>query len=618
MAYSLLAACNILVTWVAVAGCFIGLGLALQKRYGITNVDNARLLDAFWVGFALVICVLQIWHLFLPITGVSLGLFGLAGIAGLWFNGTGIRDWWQSHRVQKIWPALACLLFMGVWTAHRASGPPTEWDTGVYHAPAVRWTKAFAVIPGLGNLNERMAFNSSSLLYDAMLDSGPWRGRATHLGNGLIVLMALIQVVLSGLRLLEAGEVRKGAAVFDFVFLAPLIAIVISEDISSFTTDIPTAMVLFAASSRLFCLLTAPAMKELDLSWNAWIVVIINILAVCLKSSALALAPASIVVAVWYVARSASRTGLVQFGRLSVVSAVLLGIPWALHGIILSGYFLFPITTSVGLPVAWRMPRELVQASAAWILVFARHSELRGWAWVPVWFRSSMHWTWQGPLSRQMSSGILAVFVPLAISIGMVCIQALVRSVRGPVKSEPRQGGGLLVAVPVMIGAVLWFVAAPAPRFGFSLFWILAATTTSWSLMRVQPRGVYVLSAGLALACSVIIFPTPPLSSGPVGFLGSLTRRLILTPGPDRGMHPMEQAELDRFTTDSGLVLFVPGYPDIRCFNAELFCTPFPAPNILLQHVLDGRPEFITNGPWRQVNWPNRGRTEFGKRFMKY
>lgn len=78
-------------------------------------------------------------------------------------------------------------------------------------------------------------------------------------------------------------------------------------------------------------------------------------------------------------------------------------------------------------------------------------------------------------------------------------------------------------------------------------------------------------------------------------------------------MYPYPKVELKLFRTDSGLTLYVPT-KDNRCFDAPLPCTPHPASDLVLKQGYDGRPKFVTNGPWLPGQLaPSRQRSSKGK-----
>lgn len=49
-----------------------------------------------------------------------------------------------------------------------ASMPVASYDTYLYHAQAIRWIEEYGIVPGLGNLHNRLAYNSSVLSLQAL------------------------------------------------------------------------------------------------------------------------------------------------------------------------------------------------------------------------------------------------------------------------------------------------------------------------------------------------------------------------------------------------------------------------------------------------------------------
>ena len=43
------------------------------------------------------------------------------------------------------------------------------YDTGLYHAQYIKWIRNYPVVPGLGNLHGRFAFNSMFLVLSGLL-----------------------------------------------------------------------------------------------------------------------------------------------------------------------------------------------------------------------------------------------------------------------------------------------------------------------------------------------------------------------------------------------------------------------------------------------------------------
>ena len=592
------ATCSITAYMAGLALIFAGLGFGLQRLCGFRSVDLEKSFTAFWMGFAATIAFLQIWHLLFAVSWLALLVVSSFGLLSLNWNRLALRGWLGSLRKRQIVVGLGCALLASAWVANNSAGEPAAYDSGVYHTPAVRWYTTYPVVPGLGNLHGRLALNSSSLLYDAMLEAGPWFGRATHVANGLLVLIFLLQILRSVWRLIRPSGVAIWPYVFELVLILPVTAIIVSHSISSFSTDIPPAIVLFVVCSAVYRLL---AERGPEAEYNGVVAVTLAMLSICLKASYAVIGLLLMVLVFSYSAKT------IKAIKRSAAIIVLLGIPWMLHGIILSGYPFYPSTFG-GLPVDWRVPPELGNETLSWVVVTSRRSTAGGLSWVPAWFRDDMRWY---PYHRvpQLSRGIFGVLSPLGLFV-LATTGALAA------KRERRKGafpkGYLWLISACLLAAVFWVSMAPNPRFGFALLWSLAAASVARLAViheSVAPR--LALPVAITLAATPVVLPLPQRD-----LIRQLAGRLVSTPGPDHGLHPYPKPDLYQFTTDSGLALSVP-VRDNRCFDAALQCTPHPAPNLVLTSAMDGRPKFVTNGSWQQLNWPNADDDPLKDRFLE-
>ena len=155
---------SILASWTVIALAFVGLGLGIRRLFGLKAIETEGLLAAFWMGFALVILLLQLWHFSFPVDARALAAAFVAGGAGLLWNRGELRRWRAGVRWREALPLVLTLVLAASWTANRAMGPPEEYDSGLYHIPVMQWSKLYPLVPGLANLNDRFGFNNSHLL----------------------------------------------------------------------------------------------------------------------------------------------------------------------------------------------------------------------------------------------------------------------------------------------------------------------------------------------------------------------------------------------------------------------------------------------------------------------
>jgi hypothetical protein len=607
---------SILATWLILIVALTGVGLIVRRAFGL-GITTSALFSCFWLGLAVTVLVLQVWHLFLPITWIALLLVMLLGVTGLVQSRGPLRDW-VGPALRRAGPLLLLGLMLGAfWIANRSMDAVAAGDTGMYHIPAVTWAKEYAIVPGLANLHGRLGFNGSGLLFAAMVDVGPWVHRSTHLVNGLflLVLFWFIGYRLRGY--FQAGARPTPSTVFDLVLLTPLVITALDPwYISSLTTDLATAVVLFVATSRLLSLMERPqSAKPAESAFEIVQITALCSIAVCFKLSAAIFAGLLWLIAVgWFI--RAHRTEKPWLTRGLAWSAGLtagLGLVWIGRGVILSGFPFYPSTVAAA-PVEWRVPVEQAEAEADWIGHFARtYYDGEAYNYAAYGERLLGDWTWFRPWlsgTLDLVNARWLVVLPFGLALSFLLVALL----RGKQGAAPP--GWRLLLIPALGGIAFWFVAGPRPPFGFFAFWVFAALAAALALGSVvataRPATLKLIAAtAVTLALLPMVIPVAGLIVRGGASPGSLARLVIVPPGSDRWLQPPPgrtetrgQRELVVYQTASGLRLLTPAESN-RCWFAEPLCTPHPAPNLRLRKANDIQSGFITEGSWQPVRWPN-------------
>jgi hypothetical protein len=534
----------IIVTWVALILLFIGVGLLGRKAFGLPVQRAEDLLYAFWRGWAAQIAFLQIFQLGFPIGRAAVLIVAAAGLAG-----------WLLYRKQVVervraagayWPLLLVAGGIAALVSTEAMRPIQGSDTPAYHLPTVLWLRNFPILPGLGNLEPRLAFNNAYFLYAALLDFGPFHNNSYELANGLL-LMALILLCLVGIRRILLGSARVNPAdLFLALFLGPSLALMNNDRFPSLSPDVglfPLGVVLCCQVIRF---LSEPAERS-ETNYQVFWISLVAAAGMAAKQSFMGLGLAAILLTlvVWGI-RSRPKARIFRFGSLVIplvaASAVLL--PWEARTVVVSGYLGYP-TTFGPLAVDWRMPLPLVQHEENWIRARARNPDVSPGTvtlngnWLPAWFQKLPN----------------SITVPLQAS-ALLAIVALATLDYRRRPNRPRTLW-LLLLLPVG-GLTFWFFTAPAYRFALASFWILMVglavlVAESVTGLQEQHRGLLVLIAVL-LALWISPFSHPYLTE----------RRYLLLP-PDNSRLPA----FTTMKTDSGLSVHVPT-------NDECWSTPFP------------------------------------------
>ncbi|MEP7324591.1 MAG: hypothetical protein ABI836_01470, partial [Gemmatimonadota bacterium] len=474
-----LSSLSILGTWLVLAALLAGVGLGIRRAFGLRGLRSDDVIAGFWMGFAATCFFLQIWHFWRPINAAAFGVMVGAGLVSMVWVRKDIAGWlgeipWRSRMGELLVLGLAAL-----WVANHAMNSPNAMnDTGLYHWPVMKWAASYPIVPGIANLHHRLGYQNVHLLFAAMFNVGPWAGRVFHIVNGLIIGVALIQMLWSGFRMLRAPAGGRARFAADLVLLAPVVALVGSPHVSSLTTDSVSAVILYVLVSRLFAALIDSSANTRATAYELGALATLCVLAVASKLSAVGFAGPAWLLVAWVAVRRLSGQPSLRRRTLAWMAgtALFFGGVYATRGVIQSGHPAFP-SNAASFSVDWSTPAEMGEADRGLIRYRARHfydrPSVPGSAtddtplnapWVLGWIRN------------------IAV-MPMVLEPGLLILVAILALVsrrrRNTEKSEAS-----LVFLPLVVGLAFWFWSAPNPRFGQFLFWIAAATMVGEAFRR--------------------------------------------------------------------------------------------------------------------------------------
>ena len=553
-----LAILRVLVTWSILLGLFSGVGLLFEKMLGLRPAISARgvlLVSLGWCGW---IAFLQIWHLFLPSDWRAFAVLSCAGTLGIILHAGDLLSMFRRELKSRSWLYIWMLL-VGVWLANLATAQPQMGDSGLYHINSVQWAHAYPIVPGLGNLHARLAFNQSFFLYAGMLEFGWFIDKSHQVASGFLLLLGMFKS-LGGVWRLVHNETRTDPVdVFDALFLVPVIGWgTLSGYASSPTPDAAIFVLGFMLGSELFRILYATSDAETstkDLSGSVITVALLAATGITVKLSFLVLGGASVLAALYgyhIVGRDTPATCNLAMRTAGIAALFIL--PWMARGVILSGYIAFPSTFGA-LPVEWRVSADMARNEARWILAIGRekgaHSQeaLSGWRWL---------WPWVNRLSREHMFDVVVPVVLTTLGVAGRFFWALPGTGRRRSKLWP-------LFVPPVAALIFWLLTAPDPRFAGAAFWILMASSLTVFLVARRLNGA---REAVVLFAAVLLFSN-------INLPGSIDRW-------KRDHGTARRVPLVTRTTDSGLQVHVPGHGDM-CWNAPLPCTPYFNPRLRLR-----------------------------------
>lgn len=538
----------ILAAWLLSIGGCIGLGLLWQRAWGVHTHGGERIFAAFWIGLALAMGALQLWHFLVPVNLAAAACLLAIGGFGLVRERAALPALRPASASQ--WAALGATLLGVLWVAHRCMRPLEHYDTGLYLLAAMTWIGDEALMPGLANLHGRLGFNNAHLLFAALFDMGPWTNRSPNLLNGCLLTVFFAGCLHAGRNLFGASRARAGAA-FAWLIIPPAM-ILASRYMVSLSSDLPATLFSLLVAWRAFRLLAGEVEGAVAQRAELRDLTLLAAAGICIKLSSLVFLGG-----VWLTAVFAVFPNLRQRDLLisAAIGFALLG-PWLVRNAVLSGYPLYPIAL-ISIPIDWRVPVESVDHTASLIKIWARvpggSSEIAlvGWQWLESWTQRNL---------------VLQVGVrfPLPVLLGTFGA-ILVAAGRTFGRSSPAARGLWLLA-PSTLAFMFWFWTAPDPRFAMFVFWSIAAAGIAaaigvWSALPA-PRFCVV---ALATALSLVSAPRDTIRSG-----------------TERGFHPLPVVEIDQFKTASGLKVNVPVGSD-KCWGTRPPCTPYPRADLRLR-----------------------------------
>ena len=156
-------------------GVSMGYGAGLARLLGLQVAKSWY----GWLGFAVLMFVLSVTHLFVPINAPVTLVLSVLGL-GLFI---GLRAW-----VKLDWRIGALI---GVWILAHTFQQPTNFDNMLYHLNVVEWFHQYAIVPGLVNLHTRLGFNTGFFLFGAFTNSlAPYL--ADRIGHSYLALIGFI------------------------------------------------------------------------------------------------------------------------------------------------------------------------------------------------------------------------------------------------------------------------------------------------------------------------------------------------------------------------------------------------------------------------------------------
>jgi len=551
----------------AILGCsFFGWGKVTFWAIGVT--DNEKGLEknpetfSIWIGWACALFIFNLLHFFFPLTIFTVTPVFVAGIIFSFV----FCDW----KIIKNYPSKMGLLQYGkififflivLWVASRSMIIPSNYDSNLYHFNAVRWINSFPVIPGLGNLHGRLAFNQSFFTYVAALNLYPFFDQGRSIANSFLValmFLTLIELLLP----MATSTSRLYSPYLSALFCLPVVIFltVSSSDLDSPSPDLSSAIiqiVIFVIFTRMIH--SFVDQKKISVNMSV-LLSILSSTAVTVKLSNLIFSSVVIILISGLLFFSSCQNRRRDFSKF-IFPSIFVILFWYLHGIILSGYPLYPSTFG-GIQTEWTIPVDQVTDLANWVYSWARQpgthwkNVLGSWNWFDSWKESIVQ------------HHFMDVIFPLSIFL-LTVIGTATAILFSVWKGKKIHYIELIVIAPLIAGLIFWFLTAPDPRFANAIFMLLpVAGHVAFlnQIKQISSRNIFIAAICIFLAAECF---------GITYFF--YQNQWMLLRVSLNGWQNDAKPKLAEKVTKYGLRVFTPlPLPGIdQCFDAPLPCTPY-------------------------------------------
>lgn len=432
--------------WIAVSAFLFGIaGLSTLKKINGYDGKDLDLLMIF--GICLLTVYAQFFSLFCKVSGkASVVLFVLNVFFACVFN-KDIRSALSGFKSKNAKHVLIVTVVLAFLFLYYASGSIKNYDTDLYHAQSIRWIEEYGVVPGLGNLHHRLAYNNSVFSLQALFSLRFLLGRSLHSINGFLGLLFMAYAVCS-LRVIYLHRFCMS----DF-FRVGLVSYIISQSqyLSSPGSDFFALCMIFYVFIKWITFLEEKVNDN-----RAYIsLCLLSVFAVSIKLSAAMLVILVLAPAVRLVREK-------QWKK--IVIYILLGIfmilPFIIRNVIISGYLIYPYPEFDAFLFDWKIPeftvifdRNEVKAWGMGVNDFARYN-VPFREWFPVW-KKGLNW---------LQTIEVYLLPALGIASAGIAIQRTINT---------KQADYLCVLGAMIATISLWFFGAPGLRFGGIFLFLL-------------------------------------------------------------------------------------------------------------------------------------------------
>jgi hypothetical protein len=522
---------------------FLVIKIIVSFKVNINNSSSYTIDEYFFIGFLTLSAITGILSILIPIGTTLLIITSVvAGILYLVFFKEVkvlINEFVSNislYNKGALILLICLILFLLSSVVHHISNP----DTGLYHTQYIKWIRSYSVVPGLGNIHGRFAFNSMFFVISALF-TFELNGTIFYPLNGLCFIILLAKLV----SLLFRKRIRERSwkvTLYGILILISFLLLIRSTNSPS--PDVICALLIIYSFIFLLNISEKGEISSVHL-------VLFNLLVF----SCIAYKLSSLFIGLLII--PLLRKNLIKGLVISIVTGLIVIIPFLIRNYFLSGYLIYPFPSIDIFSVDWKIPLASVINEKSWIESWAR---IPGKPYAEVLNLGFSQWV--RPWLDSINDFVKFMMAVNLFSFGLLVIMII-----------KKEYNLIIIMLILLVNYIFWFVNAPDPRFayGILIFNFSFALAYFIGLFKFTLTKRF-LSYTSYIFISLLIVLAFKFRSYPIHTIRHPELWLISTPEKIAET----EAENENFAYRVSL-------SDSKCFNAEIPCTPYPLRNIVLR-----------------------------------
>lgn len=441
----------VLCNWVYVTFVSLGLGVGVSELsnkmfgYRIKRIDSLLM-----AGLAIATVYAQVFSLFAGVGMMANIVLFVCCILVYIFQGKNLKHCHFTSE-ERIKPEIIIVVaILVLFWAYFTSRGYMHYDSDLYHAQSIRWIEEYGVVPGLGNLHERFAYNSSFFALSALFSMKFLCGTSMHTMSGFFALVLSI----TALDIAKSWKIKK-FLLADYARVGLIYYLItIMDEVVSPASDYSIMCVIFFIVIKWLDLLEA---NEKNTAPYA-LLCVLGVYALTLKLTA-GLIILLVIKPLYHLIKEKKVKDILIY----LFTGLIMSIPWFVRTVIISGWLLYPFPALDLFEFDWEMNATGIELDAAQITTWGRALydaslvELPITQWFPNWFKTTLSGTEKG----------------LVLGCLMCLIIYLFDFMMAVCKKRREQFDTLLVIGCILLSYSFWQCSAPLIRYGYAYVLLL-------------------------------------------------------------------------------------------------------------------------------------------------